>query len=814
MKRIAALICALLLAAPFVSCGVNREQSDPESTAVPTAAPTPQLGPALPANTLAGTPYTYDAYYTEFPASWDIHSCTEDGRRIAELLNTPLVSLDPADIETGKYTWAYEAALSITDVTALKQEDLSAYQVVLREDAAGTAASGYVFRVELDPAQRWENGEPITARDHVESIKRLFDPERNNPLAAELLMSGAAPAGAERYRFAPREGSYEPVERFGYASNGEAMERGRELFIDMWGFWGLEDAVDAYGAKCPRWVSVNDTTEYVDRNFPAAIPISANKLWNDYSALFEVGAESAQYCAVYVRGDDAPSFEKTVGCYAEDDFTLIYVTAQPLSLDGFMEVCSHPWLVYLPYYDAAEEAGTDGQPAGFCTNIRNTMSCGPYRISYCRPGEAISLSRNPYWPGWDSREDGSPIAFTRELVNGERLQIYKTTRVNFKLMSHEAAKQAFDGGLLTEWRPKAEELSQYLSEDGLYVSPDPGTFRMFFNTDPFSLRRLDGTKGNRYSAVLSNQHFRRAISLAIDREAWCAALGGAPALGFISGVSAYDPFGSAASQYRDSFAGMSAICELYGAEYGQGALFGSIEEAYDSIDGYDPELSHELFKLAAGELAAEGLYREGDAVRIRVACSNTELDASDEKRIELLNRFVNEAAADTLFGAIEFQGCGMVEDPGAAVASGRYAMGFGRWRGSARYPFSAMRECCDTGLFDIPEAGCWDPSREALTLNVNGRDITLTWLDWSRSLSGEGALSAEKDELRLKVLAALEKEFLEKYYSIPICSCYKSVMLSKKAQYLTPDYSPAYGRGGFRFLVYNYTDEQWKAREE
>ena len=213
-----------------------------------------------------------------------------------------------------------------------------------------------------------------------------------------------------------------------------------DAWLDVWAEAWLTACRPMYGGGCPRWVSITDTTEYTDRLMPTGEPVSASGLWEQYSDRLEVGAESESCCAVFVsKAADAPSFEDTVGCYAVDDRTFIYVTEAPVTMDELFEAFSSSWLVCAPAYEEADERG-------YCTNVSNSPSCGPYRLSSLVPGERIVLTRNPYWYGWDTNEDGSPVAFTRELVNGEHLEIYKTTRIVISKMDHDQALAAFEAG--------------------------------------------------------------------------------------------------------------------------------------------------------------------------------------------------------------------------------------------------------------------------------------------------------------------------------------------------------------------------------
>ncbi|MBR4658095.1 MAG: hypothetical protein IKP26_02445 [Clostridia bacterium] len=808
MNRAIAGMLALIMLLALASCAPAEEPS-PEATPAPTAAPLPEPVNKEAPDALSGTPYTYYDYFTEFPASWSPHALLSDeAERIAGLISSPLVSLRPADTETGGYVWAYEMAESIEDITAESRDDIVKYGCSTGSKRPSEMTEGLVFRVRLRDGACWETGERITADDYVDSLKALLDPALANPAAARLCMDEAAPAGAEEYYKPAEEWEYVPVGRAGYASNAQAIAAGETLMLDMWSFWGLGDAVDKSGAGCPNWVEIGDRTEYQSVSMPAGEPMSAAAIWAGYAEALEVGSSEADCCAVRRRANaQPPDFASSVGCYKADELTFIYVCGAPVSMDALFNAFSRSWLVYMPLYEKAADHG-------YCTALNNTPGFGPYKLSSCVPGERITLTRNPLWYGWKTNDDGSPIAFTEQLLDGEHVEMFRTTRVIFTRMSYEEARQAYSDGRLTEWRPNADDTLKLASNERLFITPGTGMLRLIFNSNETLLKNIKDSRANRNSFVLTNYSFRRAISLSIDRVAVCSALGGSPSVGLIGGACYVDAFGDPASDYRSTPAAMQAMCELYGVEYGAGTFFDALEDAYASISGYDAELAHELFVNAADELISGGMYRAGEPIRVRVACTSGALTEADTKLIELLNGFVNEALSGTAFGSIEFEAVGHVVNLAEAVSSGRYPMGIDRNEVSAFCPFTALMRDCGSGYCPVPCAGCFEPSREPLELNVNGAEVTMTWLDWSRSMTGAGRFAAEDNETRLSILAALEKAFLDRCFCIPLLSDNESVMLSEKAQYLTPELSPLWGRGGFRFMGYNYSDAEWEARDK
>ena len=120
-----------------------------------------------------------------------------------------------------------------------------------------------------------------------------------------------------------------------------------------------------------------------------------------------------------------------------------------------------------------------------------------------------------------------------------------------------------------------------------------------------------------------------------------------------------------------------------------------------------------------------------------------------------------------------------------------------------------MQVYCDPSQYSIHEAGCWDPSVETLTLTVNGEEVTQTWQWWSQCLVGSGAYANESNEFKLEVTAAMEREYLNKFYRIPLAVSCVASLLSYQVSYYTEDYNIMYGFGGLELMTYNYTDAEW-----
>lgn len=815
MKKALALLLVVIMAlAVFAACKKNPTPGPADTTPAPDK--TEGTEPADNTEPPMEEPqdYTYNTYSTSLGNNWNPHTWeTSADSAILDYLSSPFCTMQAENTEDGVYQWVYEMATEINDVTATHQEDLTKYHANIGDADPSTITEGYVFEIKLNPNAKWEDGTPINADSYITSMKYLLDPEMLNYRANLYYAGESAVAGGNAYYYSRTEGYWVPVDSLGFESNQAALDAGVKLAIDMHGFWNLKGCKDEAGNECPQWVEITDETKYRDESVPEGQDgdwISAADIWAGYAAYFDA-ADYAQYCAAWKVNDNMNvDYESTVGCYKVDDYTINYVCENKIDFNYFLTSCTSTWLVYEPYYTQGFDTTGKLKTTNYGTDMSNTMSYGPYKLESLQKDKQIVFTQNPNWYGWEEQPNGALISKTPYLVNGQSVQRYQTTRIVIDVMDDDAAKQAFLKGELTEWAPTPEDLPDYAASEQLYKAEETYTMSFFFHTNLEDLKIMDESKGNTNSVVLSNVNFRKAFSFAINRDEWVTATAGfKPSFGLMNDLYHYDFYNDPTSSYRSSEPAMQAICDLYGVQYGEGTPYATLKDAYKSINGYNLTLAQELMKQACDELVADGLYKAGDPIVIRIGYKKGALDSADNKQVELMNKYINAAADGSGFGHITLEALGNINDRYGDTAKGEYAIGYGAWGGAALYPFRNFQVYCDTEQYSIHEAGCWDPSTETFTINVNGEDVTMTWQDWSRSMIGAGRFAGESNDVKLQITAAMEKAYLEFYYRIPLATSTTCTLLAYKAKYITPDYNLAYGWGGLELMTYNYSDTEW-----
>lgn len=503
-------------------------------------------------------------------------------------------------------------------------------------------------------------------------------------------------------------------------------------------------------------------------------------------------------------GTAGGSFENTVGFYKVDDYTLRYVCLTACSAYDFYTLLSRSFLVHPQKYAASSET--------YATTKNTTVSCGPYRIESVTPGKEMVLVRNrQYWEyGQTDDDDVRSVSFFE--VDGKKRQQFQTQRIVITAMTPEEAEAAYESGRLDLWMPDEQQIIENKGAGRLYVREQTFTVRLFFHTNLHTLKRLDRNGENRNSVVLSNLNFRKAISYALDRERLSETTAGyVPSLSLISPLCYYDVQNDPTSLYCNTDAAREALFHRYGREWDPDMSTSEMQEMHAGITGYEPEQAKELMAQACRELTDAGLYTPGEAIEIRVAWKSGKLNALDRQQVAVLNAYLNMAAEDSGFGSIKLIPVEDLEDRYQDVSKGKYAVGIGAWGGFVFQPFGMLRLYCDPVYAEtLHEAGCWNPETEELTLSVDGQEHTMTWQAWSNSLIDSGVFADAPMETKLKILAAMEEQYLEKYYTIPLMNTADCYMLSGKLHNYTDQYNVLYGFGGLRLMTYSHTDAQWE----
>ncbi len=837
MKRLIAVLLALVMvfAAVATLAACDNKKGGDETTATPEGTTVPEgttdgegttdetvvdedeklefIAPARPADAVLPTAklgdYTYNSYAISLGSNWNPHAWETNGdQSILSYLTSPFVTMEALDTEEGLYQWVGEMATAIKDVTAQKQDLLTKYNVTLPEGkTAEEVESGYVFEFTLNPNAKWEDGTVINADSYVYSMQQLLSPDMKN-YRANLYISGeSAIAGGFNYYYSKDEGFYNGYTTK-YASLADAMAA-EDVYINVWDFWGAKGYTDAEGNACPQWVSVKDETVYGESVGDA---FSGAALLQGYGAYLEVGGGYEAYAGIYVVNENVGATWDGVGLVKTGDYSFLYVCDTAIDFNYFLTSCTDTWLVHEGLYEAGKKEVGGLIVTDYMTSLATSISYGTYKMTVFEDNKQVVYVQNENWYGFEKTSDGKLVSYTQFTVDDKYLQQYITTKIVIDVMTEDVAKQKFLKGELMAYSPTAAELNEYKLSERLQVVDETYTMSFFFHTNLDNLKALDASGKNAYSVVLNNYNFRKAMSFAIDRADFVTATQAwTPAYSLMNHLYHYDIYNDPASSYRKSEEAMQAIVNLYGVEYGEGKLYETLEDAYDSITGYNLTEAKALMTKACDELVAAGLYTKGSAIKIQIGWAKGSLTEDDTKQCELIQKYLNAAVEGSGFGTITLEPLGNINDRYGDTAAGLYAIGYGAWGGAAFYPFRNFQVYTDPTQYSINEAGCWDPTTETLTLTVEGEEVTMTWQAWGNSMIGTGAYANADNKVKLAITAQMEEAFLAKFYRIPLAVTTVCTLSSYKVEDYTDEYNIMYGFGGFRIMDYNYNDAEWAA---
>ena len=96
---------------------------------------------------------------------------------------------------------------------------------------------------------------------------------------------------------------------------------------------------------------------------------------------------------------------------------------------------------------------------------------------------------------------------------------------------------------------------------------------------------------------------------------------------------------------------------------------------------------------------------------------------------------------------------------------------------------------------------------DAWTTLLSGKGITVM-----KEGSAEGVavkVDSENYSVKVLILAAIERAVLEQYDMIPLIDDASAALKGMKYNYYTEEYIYGVGRGGVKYMTYNYTDSEW-----
>ncbi len=198
--------------------------------------------------------------------------------------------------------------------------------------------------------------------------------------------------------------------------------------------------------------------------------------------------------------------------------------------------------------------------------------------------------------------------------DGQTYDMYQTDVIECEVVAEAATqKLMFLKGELMTYGLQAEDFATYRNSDYAYSTPDETIYFLILNgyKDAISGREAaaDFDTATTDLQTMTLTSFRKAVAVTYDKELFASTVSPARSGGYgiIGTAYVYDP--DTGSMYRDTEQAKQVLCDFYSVDVSQ---YASLDEAVDSITGYDPETAKELYTEAFNEAIEAGYITDAD----------------------------------------------------------------------------------------------------------------------------------------------------------------------------------------------------------
>lgn len=798
--------------------------------------------------------YTYNYASSVFPTNWNPH--TYQTATDADILGYT---------ESGFYTFDYnETKDGYKVVPAMAKSepiDVSA-EYVGEEWGIAEGETGRAYKIDLKDNLEWEDGTKIDAQSFVNSAYRLLAPEAANYRADSLYQGNLVIANAKNYYYqgshaypdpivsaAYGEDEYIPMDSFIADENGVLRYEGQDAVLKLtnggnWSSNSLQDYADAgyfTAEKAPLVVVAEQWNRLVEAANEAGEVVLTTSLVKDLQDILaamhgfpnveDYAAAAGDYAYIEWQemafgGFDYPEMDwEKVGIKVVDgDLVLILEK----SLKGFYLLYSltGSWLVHEETYDACITTTADGLYNNtYGTSVETFKSYGPYKLTYFQMDKEYRFTKNENWYGYDEEENKN---------------LYQTTDIVCKFIEEPATRlQEFEKGNLDSYGLSASDMETYISSDYLYYTEGASTFFIAFNPDKAKLEASQTQAGaGKNKTIMTVLEFRQALSFAVDRVQFCLACDptGKPSKSVFNTLIISDPENGTA--YRTNEEAKDVVLNFWGLadEVGEGKRYATKDEAIASITGVDLAQAKEKFNAAYDKAVEQGLLGANDVIELKIGTPNATSQFYLKGYEFLVNCWTEAVKGTKLEGKLVFTKNDTLGNSFAnALRANQVDILFGvGWQGAALDPFSLVTAYTDPNYQYDPAIDYATVTKQVFFESITDADgvehknVTLeaTIDAWSnKALAGQtieakvvgedgkvvkvNAGTEAPLEMRTKILCAIEGAILEQYTMLPLNDESSASLKSMKINYYTEEYVYGVGRGGIKYMTYNYDDYEW-----
>ncbi len=571
------------------------------------------------------------------------------------------------------------------------------------------------------------------------------------------------------------------------------------------------------------------TKEYIEflqdltarlHGYMTAEEYAASEIKNEDGTVDKVGDyayQEWQELAFIGKDYDEVDFN-TVGIKALDNGNLLIILEKPLSGFYLKYNLSSTWLVNEKLYKSCETWTNGVYSNSYGTSASTSMSYGPYKLTAFQMDKTIAFEKNGNWYGYNDEANKN---------------LYQTTNINITYISGEDTRRnAFLKGEIDEYGLTATDMETYATSSSIYYTAGESTFFMALNPNPTAYA---GTT----KAILNILEFRQALSFATNRAQFALATSptNSAAYGIFSSLIISDP--ETGTAYRTTEEAKDVLIEFWGLsdDVGEGKKYATKDEAIASITGYDLAQAKEKFNIAYDKAVEQGIMTADDKIEIIIGTPNATSSFYNNGYNFFVNAFTEAVKGTKLEGKLTFKlDSTLGNDFATALQTNSVDMLFGvGWTGSALDPYYLLSAYTDPSYqYDSAwdtKSAMVDITFEGLTdrTDLNGKTVRMSLYDWTmKAILGEtctgtvinadgtegekisiSAGTTAENALRLKILAACEGALLLQYDMIPLIDDNSASLKGYKINYYTENYVYGVGRGGVKYMTYNYDDAEW-----
>ncbi len=810
LMLIAMVLVVVLCASVLTACKKDKGNDDENVTKPGTGWEDPKM-------------YTMREYTSQMPSQWcTILSSDNVNNEMESYFTSAFYEFNykfdaNGKIVPGAYTVEYSAATKLEDVTK---------KYAGQYGLAADAEKGQAFAMTLRNDLKWDDGTPIKAADFVYTMMQQLSPKYLFATASNYYSGNYVIHNAQNYVKQGQKGWFDngnmnlAYSDLALGADGKYTLKGNECTIALKKplVWLQGNTLDSYVTNAPQYF---DTAAYAsllalaDANGDVAVTAESLALLTTVITAKAAWGETKENTVGYMYVNyEYPAMDfSEVGYFVGDnEYELVMVidgTLNPLDAEGNLTYeagyyfSSWP-LVKKDLWERCEDQSKTPYANSYCTTQEKSASWGPYKLTNYQDQKTYTVSRNDKWFGY-----GLP-----QYAN----QYQTDAIVTEKIEEWDTAWLAFQKGNLDGIGMDVKIAADYRTSKRAYFTPETYTFDLNIQSNATS--KTD----KRNNLLLNYADFRKAISLSLDRDDYCAKNNPSSqaALGLLNSMYYYDVENG--KVYRDTIQAKEAILNAYGAtknadgswKVGE-TTYTDIEDALDATTGYNLTLARQLVESAVAQAKKDGKYSDGDEI---ILTYGIETQSANTDRVK--NWF--QAAFDNMTKGTSIEGKVKIEyfmfssaTWSEQFADGEYDLCFGAW-GNA--PFNPAYLLCETQISDENRyAVKWDPTTVEVTVKATPDDkhkdgnYTYNLAQWRLILQGKDGCPVNFKnfpmEDQLTALGAVETAILKEYYSIPVFSRYSASLMGYKVDYVSYEYNTFMGYGGIRYMTFNYDDTAW-----